>query len=82
MKMTIRMAAGGNLPLDPGASIRIRPATFQRVPFNRLTHLKGKVGMVRRVIGCEPERALVEVEVMGVVGVVWDFELREVKTNR
>lgn len=65
--------------MKPGLGIRIRPATFKRVPFNRLTHLRGKVGAVRRVIGQEEGRALLEVEVRGVVGVVWDFEIREVR---
>lgn len=67
------------LVIEPGSPIRIRPATFHRVPFNRLCHLRGKVGTVRRVIGREPGRALLEVEVCGVIGVVWDFELRPVK---
>lgn len=75
------------MPLEKGHPIRLRPATFRRVPFNRLTHLRGKTGTVRRVIGREyilssiegETRALLEVEVMGVVGVVWSFELREVR---
>lgn len=79
MMMTTRMAAAGNLPLEKGQPIRIKPATFQRVPFNRLTHLRGKVGAVRRVIGREEGRALLEVEVVGVIGVCWDFEVREVR---
>lgn len=71
--------------LDKGSPITILPATFNRVPFNRLRHLRGKVGTVRRVIGREPTRALVEVEVGGgpigptLIGVVWDFEVREVR---
>lgn len=74
------------MPLEKASPIRLRPATFQRVPFNRLTHLRGKVGTVRRVIGREegprPEliegRALLEVEIVGVCGVVWDFEVRAI----
>lgn len=64
------------MSLEKGQPIRLRPATFRRVPFNRLTHLRGKVGAVRRVIGRENGRALLEVEVGGVIGVVWDFELQ------
>lgn len=65
--------------IQPGSPIRLRPTTFHRIPFTRLTHLRGKTGVVRRVIGRESGRALLEVEVCGVIGVVWDFEVREVK---
>lgn len=65
------------MPLEKGQPIRLRPSTFWRVPFNRLRHLRGKVGTVRRVIGTEPGRALLEVEVGGVIGVCWDFEVRQ-----
>lgn len=67
------------MPLNPGSPIRLLPATFQRVPFNRLKRLRGKLGTVRRVIGREDGRALLEVEVVGVIGVCWDFEVRVVK---
>lgn len=65
--------------LDKGSPVTILPTTFHRVPFSRLKRLRGKVGTVRRVIGREAARALVEVEVGGVRGVVWDFEVREVR---
>lgn len=62
--------------IDKGQAITIKPATFKRVPFNRLRHLRGKTGAVRRVIGREDGRALLEVEIVGVIGVVWDFEVK------
>lgn len=70
------------MPLEKGQPVTIKPATFKRVPFDRLRHLRGKVGTVRRVIGREERRALLEVEVGGVIGVVWDFEVREVNPFR
>lgn len=66
-----------NTPLAKGQPIRLKPATFKRVPFNRLMHLRGKVGKTRRLIGDEPGRALWEVEIEGVIGIVWDFEVKE-----
>lgn len=77
--------------LSKGSAITIKPATFHRVPFNRLRHLRGKTGTVRRVIGQEERRplgvpggvrALLEVEVGGVIGVCWDFEVREVNKSK
>lgn len=65
--------------IEKGQLIRLLPATFKRVPFNRLCHLRGKTGTVRRVIGREPGRALLEVEIVGVIGVCWDFEVKVVK---
>lgn len=67
--------------IEKGQPIRIKPATFHRVPFNRLRHLRGKVGVVRRVIGREAARALVEVEVEGVAGVCWDWEVVQIKNG-
>lgn len=66
------------MSLEPGASIRLLPSTLYRVPFDRLPSWR-TLGTVRRVIGREPGRVLVEIELDGYVGVVWDFEVREVK---
>lgn len=68
------------MTIEKGSPIRLRPSTFTRVPFTRLRHLRGKTGVVRRVIGREERRALLEVEIVGVIGVCWDWEVREVKT--
>lgn len=69
------------MTLSNGASIRIKPATFKRVPFNRLTHLRGKVGRVLRAAHRRPDKTLWEIEVEGVVGLCWEGELREVGTD-
>lgn len=69
------------MALSKGASIRIKPATFKRVPFSRLTHLRGKVGRILRAAHKCPDKTLWEIEVEGVVGLAWEGELREVKAN-
>lgn len=64
--------------LVPGSPIRIRPATFTRIPFTRLRHLRGKTGTVRRAAHNHRGRVLWEVEIEGVTVLAWEEEL---KTN-
>lgn len=68
----------GDLALNTGASIRLRPATFHRVPFDRLKPWC-TLGTVRRIIGREPGRVLVEIELDGYVGICWEHELSTVE---
>lgn len=68
--------------INPGHPILLRPSLFRRVPFTRLPHLRGKPGAVRRVIGREEGRVLLECEIEGRCFVCWDFEVRGVSDGR
>lgn len=60
--------------MKKGAPIRLKHTIFKRVPFDRLPPWH-TLGTVRRIIGREPGRVLLEIELDGYVGVVWDFEI-------
>lgn len=61
--------------LAKDSPIRLRPATFNRVPFTRLRHLRGKTGTVRRAVHNHRGRVLWECEIEGVTVLCWEEEL-------
>lgn len=66
--------------MTPGASITLLPTTFHRPPFSRLPRWHTK-GTVRRVIGRENGRVLLEVELEDECFVCWDSEIMEHKQD-